>query len=184
MTRNPNHREAFGYWLNEAGLMAEGAEVGCAFGGFSSLILSQWKGRRLHMIDPWEKQPKDVYRENTDGTDYDGWFKDCSALAVRDPRAVILRKYSVDASRQFENGQLDWCYLDGNHSYVCALEDMDAWWPKVKVGGIMGLHDYYNNTEFPHFCEVENAVNRWAKQHEMVFSVSPCTSAWFYKWRE
>ena len=36
----------------------------------------------------------------------------------------------------------DFIYVDGDHSYAGCLADIKAYWPKVKVGGIMAGHDY------------------------------------------
>ena len=33
-------------------------------------------------------------------------------------------------------------YVDGDHSYVGAMQDMRFWWPKVRHGGVLAGHDY------------------------------------------
>lgn len=181
MNQHPNHREAFGYWLNEAGLLGEGAEIGCAFGGFSRTVLSQWKGKTYYMIDPWIKQSSEVYREKTDGVDYDRWYEDCCGVAKDDPRAKLIRALSVDGAKQFDDGQLDFAYIDGNHSYRNAMEDMDAWWPKVKIGGMMAGHDFLNKTDEGWFCEVERAVIRWSSEHNAPFMFTGGCSSWWIR---
>lgn len=177
----PLNREVFGYWLNDAGLLGDGVEVGCAYGHNASTILGQWKGKRLFMVDPWERQPAEVYREKTDDVPYDVWHSDCCKLAERDPRAIITRKYSVDAAKEFKDGSLDWVFVDGNHSYAAVLADLDAWWTKVKSGGMFAGHDFYDDREQPHFCEVQSAVTRWMTEHKQPFTVTPCTSWWSRK---
>jgi len=174
-----NRREALGFWLNEMGLTGEMAEIGCAFGGFARIVLPQWKGKVYHMIDPWIAQDAKVYKENQETpAKYDQWFLDCKQVAAEDSRVQIIRDYSVNASAKFKDGQLDHAYIDGNHSYVSVLADMDAWWPKIRLGGLMGGHDFYNATDGGHWCEVENAVRRWTEQHAKVFYICPCSS-WF-----
>lgn len=39
---------------------------------------------------------------------------------------------------------VDMVYVDGDHSYVAVLEDIEVWWPNLKRGGIMAFHDYVN----------------------------------------
>lgn len=178
-----NHREALGYWLNERGLTGTGVEVGSAFGQFASRVLSQWKGKQLFMVDPWEKQPPNSYLEGTNDTaPFEEWYQQCQKIAENDNRAMLLKKLSVAAAVEFPLGSLDWVYIDGNHSFGHVMQDLDAWHPKVKLGGLVGGHDFYNNTEPPAYVEVEKAVMRWTKEHNVTFTVTPCTSWWFIKW--
>jgi len=36
----------------------------------------------------------------------------------------------------------DFIFIDASHSYLDVLLDIEACWPKLKIGGIMALHDY------------------------------------------
>jgi len=174
-----NHREALGFWLNEMGLLFEVAEIGCARGTFSRTVLSQWRGCIYNMVDPWITQDIEVYKEAQEAqAGYDSWHKDCVLLSEQDPRVRIIKDFSVPASVGFQPYQLDMVYIDGNHSYPAVMADMDAWWPKIRIGGLMGGHDYGHITKGKAWIEVEPAVNRWAKEHEKVFYVCPCSS-WF-----
>jgi hypothetical protein len=176
----PTSRDVFGTWLNEQGLLGTGVEVGCGFGHFSKLLMGQWKGARHFMVDPWERQPDAVYRENTNHeADFERWYQQCQEVAANDPRIVLVRKYSVDAAKDFNNAELDFVYIDGNHAYGPVLEDMDAWWPKVKRGGIVGGHDFYNYTVYPYFNEVKSAVERWTTERSLDFTHTPACSSWW-----
>lgn len=174
-----NNREALGFWLNEFGLTGEAAEIGCLRGEYARTVLSQWKGKRYHMIDPWATQDKEVYRENQETQEiYDKFYDAVLELQKEDARVTIYRALSVDASKMFKDSQLDSVYLDGNHSYPSVMADMDAWWPKVRIGGIMGGHDFQNKIDEGWWCEVEKAVMRWTNEHNKVFYVTPDAS-WF-----
>lgn len=172
-------RDVFGLWLNDEGLLGEGVEVGCAFGANAATILSQWKGQRLYLVDPWVRQPPEVYREDTENVDYEHWYEDCCRLAERDPRVVIKREFSVEAAKEFADGSLDWCYIDARHDYSAVLADLDAWAPKVKSGGMLAGHDFYTSHEPPHFCEVEEAVTRWMRERNQPFQFTPACSSWW-----
>lgn len=39
------------------------------------------------------------------------------------------------------DGLYDAVFIDGNHSYEYVKKDLENYWPKVKVGGIVALHD-------------------------------------------
>jgi len=175
-----NHREALGFWLNQMGLKGTIVEVGSAEGVFARSVLSQWQGQRMFLVDPWDKQDPEVYKEKQPDN-YAAWYESCVALAEHDKRVTLLKMLSVEASTKFANGFLDLVYIDGNHSHRAVMEDMDAWWPKVKTGGIMGGHDFLTKTDEGWFSEVDSAVVRWTKEHNVAFHVTPCTSWWCIK---
>lgn len=181
VTKTLTHRDSLGYWLNEAGLTGKGAEIGCAFGLFSSRILSTWKGATLYMVDPWERQDPAEYRENQAQMNFPDWYARCQALAAQDPRAVLVKKLSKDAAPDMADLSLDFVYIDGNHDYRHVLEDVDIWYPKIRVGGLIGGHDFYSQSENGAFCQVDTAVRRWMFEHSLPFTVTPCTSWWVIK---
>jgi predicted O-methyltransferase YrrM len=48
---------------------------------------------------------------------------------------------STTVSTKIENESLDFVFIDGDHSYVAALSDIQNYWHKVKFGGIFAGHD-------------------------------------------
>lgn len=54
-----------------------------------------------------------------------------------DSRVRIYREHSPEAAQVFADGSLDWVYLDGDHTYEGITADLNAWWPKVKPGGLL-----------------------------------------------
>ena len=177
-------RSQFGDVLNDLGLLGAGAEIGCAYGHYAQKVLEKWRGARYLMVDLWAPQPQDVYRENQSGLRFDQCLQECQALAARDPRAVLMRMGSVEAAAQVQDGSLDWVYIDGNHDYGPVLADMDAWWPKIKPEGIFAGHDFYNAVQpqgTGHYCRVQDAVERWMREHALFCMTTPCTSWWARK---
>lgn len=61
----------------------------------------------------------------------------------------IIRKTSMEAVDQFEDGSLDFVYIDGNHSFRYIAEDLCEWSKKVRSGGIISGHDYTVNKKPP-----------------------------------
>ena len=49
---------------------------------------------------------------------------------------------SVTASRLFGDGSIDWVHLDTRHDYDGLKADIQAWLPKVKLGGWLSGDDY------------------------------------------
>jgi hypothetical protein len=54
----------------------------------------------------------------------------------------LIKKYSVEASMSFVDNFFDYIYIDSAHDYISVKNDINAWWPKIKIGGIFGFHDY------------------------------------------
>ncbi|MDO8619464.1 MAG: class I SAM-dependent methyltransferase [Candidatus Daviesbacteria bacterium] len=55
---------------------------------------------------------------------------------------TIIKKFSRDALADFEDGSLDFVYIDGNHTLPYIAADIFGWEPKLRKGGIMSGHDY------------------------------------------
>ena len=68
---------------------------------------------------------------------------------------MLMIADSVNASRLFSNASLNWVHLDARHDYVSVKNDIEAWLPKIKVGGWLSGDDY-DNVKWP---EVVRAVN-------------------------
>ncbi len=127
----------------------------------------------LHMVDNWlpkDQQPQ-AYIDTGDffaGRDaYQVELHYQRAVAVVDThpgRVTIHHKDSVDAARDFDDGALDLVFLDADHSYKGVKRDIAAWLPKVKRGGWLGGHDYYNHIgpDFD-FTGVDRAVDELAR---------------------
>lgn len=122
-------------------------EVGVAEGLFSKDLLQRGI-EFLYMVDNWAhiqgirgdgNFPQEWHDKNyTDALDRVSDFKNVAAL----------RMMSQEASRQFADNSLAMVYHDADHSYKGVREDIVAWWPKVKPGGIMAFHDYFMDKEY------------------------------------
>jgi cephalosporin hydroxylase len=49
---------------------------------------------------------------------------------------------SIDVAKTFEDESIDLLFLDGSHSYPYVGNELQAWLPKVKKGGIISGHDW------------------------------------------
>ena len=175
-------RTGFGQWLNDAGLMGRGVEVGADRGDNAREIMRHWQGDHLYLVDFWATQDPNVYKEDQAlFFDYEMSYRHCLALAlVYAPRIDLIRALSLKAVNLFDDNSLDFVYIDANHSYEEAIFDMAAWYPKVRRGGVISGHDYYNKVEPPWHCEVKKAVDEFftiSKPH----ITEPCRSWWVIK---
>lgn len=129
------------------------AEVGVAEGFFSADMCA-WGLSKLYMVDLWESNssfpgdagsPQEWHNKN---------YKDAMER-VQGYSVEVLRGPSVGMSQHVKNGSLDLVYLDACHSYQCVTDDLKAWLPKLKKGGIMAGHDY-QNTDYGVFDAVQD----------------------------
>jgi len=118
-----------------------GAEIGVAQGYYSQTICRQNPDVKLYCIDYWGPYPgyTDFFRnEKTPGKMYATAQKNLSGF-----NCELIRKFSVDAAKDFKDGSLDFVFIDGGHAFKQVNEDIRAWTPKVRRGGIIAGHDYY-----------------------------------------
>lgn len=154
-------RYDIGSVLNDMGLTGVGAEIGVAFGENAEFILDKSNLSLLWLVDPWDY----VLGENPKGfadaiKDWQGCYDYCAAKMARfGTRAVMLRMSSQNASKAIRDESLDFCYIDANHMAPHIQNDLECWFPKVKVGGIFGGHDYHMVHRKDYQCDVQNAVD-------------------------
>lgn len=124
-------------------------EVGVQRGVYARQILEVGQPARLHLVDLWQRQDPDVYvdRGNVTVEEFNAMFQDVQA-AFRDHENVQLWRMSSQAACDaFANASLDFVYLDANHRRKYVLQDLRAWWPKLKPGGWLCGHDYKARTK-------------------------------------
>ena len=106
-------------------------EVGCFLGKSLSFVLEACRTRAItvYAVDHWKSCPLDQFKEN---------LQRLGATA----QVKILHSDSVEASQQFADESVDIMMLDSDHRYEPTLREIEAWWPKIKLGGTFLAHDY------------------------------------------
>jgi cephalosporin hydroxylase len=69
------------------------------------------------------------------------WYGVHGILAPVWKDVSIIKSLSVPAADFFRDASVDFVFIDADHNHDAALNDMRAWWPKVKSGGMMAGHD-------------------------------------------
>lgn len=62
-------------------------------------------------------------------------------LASYGLRCRFYKEETVKASRNIGTNELDFVFIDADHSYEGCLSDIKAWFPKVRSGGYITGHD-------------------------------------------
>lgn len=61
-------------------------------------------------------------------------------------RITFYRMKTADFAKKFPRRKYDYIYLDGDHRYRGAKADFKAFWPRLKEGGYMAIHDIHFDT--------------------------------------
>lgn len=62
-----------------------------------------------------------------------------------------IRLTSLQAAEEVADESIDFVFIDAIHDYEHVKEDIQAWLPKVKKGGLLAGDDY--KTRFPGLCQ-------------------------------
>ena len=111
-------------------------EIGTFNGTFANEILEKTSVAHLSCVDPYAIYPD--FKDAINEMDIEAIFAQAHRFLSRfDDRVGFVRDFSVPASTKFPDESLDFVYVDGNHQSDYVLQDLKAWWPKVKVGGLV-----------------------------------------------
>jgi hypothetical protein len=187
MLNNIHSRDIFGHVLTMLGYShgTTMVEIGVNRGHYSSLMLAQWAGENYLMIDPWVPQAMAEYVDvaNLNSQDeHDEVFKEALRnTASHGSRAIILRNTSTNIARQMVESTVDVVYIDGLHHYQGVWDDMTAWWPILRPGGLMAGHDYMHEVDGAGtIFTVKPAVDEFArKMNLLVHQTKDSYPTWF-----
>ena len=121
-----------------------GVEIGVQFGKNALSILTNLPIKKLYLVDPYVDyiSHEGVNAEKTFDMEfiYDSAKK---RLGGFDEKTVFIRKYSADAINDIPDN-LDFVYIDSNHSYEFIKREIELYYPKIKRnGGVIGGHDIW-----------------------------------------
>lgn len=134
-------REEIPLLLNDRGLHGTGVELGAYVGVYSECLLFNSRLSRLYTIDSWH-EAYGYFGKHQSMEAREGFGACAERLWRYFNRSVLIRMPSPDATVLFADKSLDFMYIDANHSYEAVTKDIEAWWPKMKPGGIFAGHDY------------------------------------------
>jgi len=125
-------------------------------------------GLKVYGIDPWMSFKGQGRTQEVQYTQ-DGYYEDAKKILIPYKNCTIIRKTSMDALEYFEDGSLDWVYLDGDHNFRHAAADIYEWAKKVRSGGVVSGHDYFNTPSFARnvVCNVGIVVDAYTKAFDI-----------------
>lgn len=144
-----------------------GAEIGVERGHFTEQLLAAFPALHMLAVDPWQPE---------------GDFADWPMLKIAaefkrriepyENRVTVMHMTSVAAAKQVADASLDFVFIDADHNYESVKQDIEAWQPKVKPGGLLMGHDFS-----PKYPGVGDAVTAAFP----VFAVDPFSWVWWVK---
>ena len=161
-----------------------GAEIGTAKGHFAKWLCVKIPKLKLFCIDPYKVYEGYVEYKEGDQLELDSKFEEAKTKLAKF-NVEFVRKYSMDAVKDFPDNSLDFVYIDANHSFEYVVSDIAEWERKVRQGGIISGHDYWNSQERNKIykigiakiepteiekmklCQVKDAVDAWTKTNKI-----------------
>lgn len=134
-----------------------GVEIGVAEGWYSSKIMELDIVDKMYGVDPYA--PHQGYRDYTRETTFSRLRANAHNRLDRYYNYEFIEAFSMEAVKRFEDNSLDFVYIDGDHSYEAVRDDMTAWFPKVKPGGIMAGDDYIRSHRDKKYYDVIHAID-------------------------
>ena len=135
-----------------------GAEIGVYEGINARLMLAFFPKFKLYCVDSWDnidiwtggpKQTKELMTAVKRNA--------LQNLSYFNGRLKIIEKRSEEACKDFQDNFFDYVYIDAEHTEEAVKRDVELWYPKVKVGGMLAGHDYG-------MIEVESALHDFLEE--------------------
>ncbi len=167
--------------LNERRLFGCGVEIGVKEGEYSATLLKYWRGRHLISIDPWLEDAPEAYVDiaNVPQSQHEHFYANTHMrLKPYGERSSIWRMTSNEAAPLIPRHSLDFVYIDARHDFASVLEDLDAWYEKVRPGGIVAGHDYLDGTLAAGEFGVKSAVDAFFMARSIPVSCTLLDQPW------
>ena len=157
-------RNEFPEFLKQMGYKV-GAEVGVYKGEYTEKFCRE--GLTMYGIDPWfpfKGQGRTQWLKERQAFLY-GHTLRVLAKYIEKGTCTIMRKSSMEGVKAFKNNSLDFVYIDGDHRFKFIAEDIYEWIWRVRKGGVISGHDYFNtNPEAQNIvCHVGPVVDAYVK---------------------
>ena len=148
------------------------AEIGVFQGEYAEHNLGLWQGE-YWAIDAWQHREGDTSGDKNEGNRIQN--KNYMITKRRTnkfgDRIHLVRNFSVPAASSFEDASFDWLYVDALHTHDAVLQDLEAWWPKLRVGGLLSGDDYGDLADTPYLNRDRQILiwgrvyDGWKKEH-------------------
>lgn len=116
-------------------------------------IITQQKNINFFCVDTWEGSAE--HKQSGLINNRDLYTEFLSNISPIRSNIIPYKTTSLKASALFADESLDFVFIDASHDYENVMQDLKAWYPKVKQGGVFAGHDY------PGWAGVKQAVDEY-----------------------
>ena len=146
-----------------------GAELGVGVGTFSKHLASVMQLKKLYCIDLWAPISKLIQGNfYTDDQGFEQRYQEIKQDLEQYPIQVI-RDYTYNAPQYIGVGELDWAYVDGDHTREGCKRDLDSVDQLVHEHGYIMGHDHTRKAK--RNWGVIEAVAEFVEQRGYIHSV-------------
>ncbi|OGH41728.1 MAG: hypothetical protein A3H79_00895 [Candidatus Levybacteria bacterium RIFCSPLOWO2_02_FULL_36_8b] len=166
------NRQELAKYFAELGFKT-GVEVGVYKGGYSIDLCLANPELKLYCVDIWGIN--DQLSSEKNKRIHQKIYKYAKWKLARH-NTVLIRDFSINAAKQFDDNSLDFVYIDSNHAYNEVSQDIAGWTGKIRPGGIVSGHDY-------DWVDVKKAVDEFILKHnyKLYTTEDENCSWWFIK---
>jgi len=162
---------------NESYFVEVGAFMGRSTSYMAVEIINSGKKIKFDVVDTWEGSIEHELKTKEEHE----WLYNSFLRNTELVKHVInpIRMISVEASKLYTDNTLDFVFIDAGHEYEDVKNDLYAWYPKIKTGGIIAGHDYFDPSDPEHghkFPGVKKAVDEFFTTGVMSSNTEYC---WF-----
>jgi len=128
-----------------------GVELGVQNGYYAAEMLRNWPNcTEYNLVDLWGHQENYHDFANADQETQDLIYADAmNNVKPWEEKIKVCRNYTTECVKTHDDGYFDFIYVDARHDFKGVSVDLAAYWPKLKVGGIMAGHDYVTQDDGP-----------------------------------
>lgn len=129
--------------------------------------------KKIYAVDPW-KEYKALDQKTCDFNFMIA--KENLAELIKIKKVEIIKLPSLEAVKLFDNLSLDFIYIDGEHTFSAVYSDLAAWYPKIKLKGIIAGHDFRPGKDL----EVKAAVRKFTQDNNINLTIVPDGWSWYF----
>jgi len=172
-----------GNLINDLGFK-DGIEIGVYKGRFTQAMAKRAPKMQFLGIDAWTTYEN--YPDYPAGHLENEAEKEAYERTAQWPNIKLVKGWSSEIAPTVPNNSVDFVYIDANHSYPSCVEDINLWSPKVREGGIVMGHDYFDVKRHARLQHLDfgviEAVNGWLsyKNIKHLFIVTGGWPSWFF----
>lgn len=150
------------YQMFSAEGFTKGAEIGVEFGENASLMFHTIPGLEMILVDPWADYPLSSYNY---GQSLSEQMEGRTRRRLRRREVTYHKMLSEQAAPLVPDLSLDFVYIDGDHNYDMCMLDVILWQRKVRIGGVVSGHDYFENTRRRRVVQCKAVIDDYTRAH-------------------